>query len=515
MHAKSLGIQRKIEVRSLHSVGLAIMAVAAVITGFLLLLNSDLSNSFPYFFLLPWIALLFIVLIAPSFFLYRQGNFSFANPIIFSTWTYFIPGFVIGGISLATGWSHPYFLSLIQDPQNDLPWAIGLVIIGFIGLSVGYMVPFGAVVGRALGTHLGRYLEDRPVSLTGPAFCLLGLGMLSSATAIILGVFGYQQQRQIESYEGLVFLSSLFLMEATFLLWSIVFRHRKFTTDTYVLVAVLLVIGLGGATFSGSRASFLGSLILIVLAFILSGRTVSTRKTLMIGLSLCAALVIGMIYGTSFRQVSVESQGSGFEAYLNNAVETFERIGRTNSTDNLEFGLNLIAERLDAVSSLAVVVSNYEQLAPYEEGYGLDNNINRDLATTFIPRVIWNDKPVASNPRLYGELYFNYGENSFAMTAFGDLLRNYGVIGVPLGMFFIGLLMRITYRALIEGQRPAVLRTTLYFMLLTSINYEGFYGITLANFVKIGLTSVVGILLVIVFAKFVGRATNEPTPSGV
>ena len=55
-----------------------------------------------------------------------------------------------------------------------------------------------------------------------------------------------------------------------------------------------------------------------------------------------------------------------------------------------------------ALSSLAVVVSNYEALAPYEESYGMDHNIINELSTFFIPRIIWKDKPVSIEPRDYG-----------------------------------------------------------------------------------------------------------------
>ena len=75
----------------------------------------------------------------------------------------------------------------------------------------------------------------------------------------------------------------------------------------------------------------------------------------------------------------------------------------------------------------------------------LKNNIINDLLTSLIPRFVWADKPNTSDPRAYSDLYFDYGENSFAITPFGDLLRNFGVIGIPLGMLIIGIYLRIIY----------------------------------------------------------------------
>jgi rfaE bifunctional protein nucleotidyltransferase chain/domain len=115
---------------------------------------------------------------------------------------------------------------------------------------------------------------------------------------------------------------------------------------------------------------------------------------------------------------------------------------------------------MDSISSLAVIVSNYEALAPYEESYGMDNNIVNELSTFFVPRVVWKDKPVSIEPSAYGDLYFNYPENSFTMTPMGDLLRNFGPIGVPIGMLILGFLIRVIYAALIEGQPFSFWRST-------------------------------------------------------
>ena len=51
-----------------------------------------------------------------------------------------------------------------------------------------------------------------------------------------------------------------------------------------------------------------------------------------------------------------------------------------------------------------------------------------------IPRVIWKEKPSASDARKYSDLYFNQSDTSFAITPIGDLLRNFGIIGIPIGM---------------------------------------------------------------------------------
>ncbi len=78
----------------------------------------------------------------------------------------------------------------------------------------------------------------------------------------------------------------------------------------------------------------------------------------------------------------------------------------------------------------------------------------------------------------------------------GDLLRNFGPIGVPLGMILLGLLLRVVYAALVENGDYTIWRATLFYMILTGVSYEGFYGTIIPYLIKYGLISVIGILFI-------------------
>jgi hypothetical protein len=160
-----------------------------------------------------------------------------------------------------------------------------------------------------------------------------------------------------------------------------------------------------------------------------------------------------------------------------------------------------LAARIENLSSVAVVVANYEALAPYEASYGLENNILNDLYTSFIPRFFWNDKPPTSDARAYSDLYFNYGENSFAISPFGDLLRNFGPIGVPLGMLVLGIYLRLLYSALIDTPTPAMWKKVSYFSLITIVSYEAFYATIFPGAVRIVFILAVSLWLVNMIAS--------------
>ena len=375
-----------------------------------------------------------------------------------------------------------------------------LVGLAFSGLAVGYFLPAGAKLGSFIANALPK-ADYKASSFVLPGILLLFIGILNTIAAFTLGLFGFQKAEEINSYDGIVYLTTLFWMQSSFLLWLLVFKQKKLTV-VYVPVIVLLVAtSLSRAIFAGNRGSIIMLFTIVALAYILSGRQFRTKQMAISAVVLFVGIILGMIYGTTFRAVKGTEAQQSASQYTDNIFRTFDQVGRADLLETVNYGFNNLTERLDLMSVLAVVVSNYEQLQPYEEAYGLDNNIWVETSTFFIPRVIWNDKPVPSDPRKFSDLYFNFSESSFAITPTGDLLRNYGIIGVPLGMLLIGLIIRIFYRALVEGQTPTIWRSTLYFMLLTSISYEGFYGTIIPSIFKVGFTAVIGILFVILIAR--------------
>ncbi len=241
--------------------------------------------------------------------------------------------------------------------------------------------------------------------------------------------------------------------------------------------------------------------ILVACAFVFSGRQIKFAHRILGGTALALAILIGMIYGTTFRNVKESEAQVSIDVYSEYILNTFDKVFEQDLGQSLGQGFTAMAERLDAVSSLAVVVSNYEKLAPFEESYGLDNNIWNDSIYFIIPRPLWQDKPVASDSHKYGDLYFNYSENSFTITPMGDLLRNFGPIGVPLGMIFLGFVIRIIYASLIENQDFSFWRTTLFYMFLTSVSYESFYGTIIPYLCRVGFISTIGLLIVWFFVK--------------
>jgi len=475
--------------------GMALISVLA-----LLFYENEADNFLGEYYLLPWCLLTGAVIAAPSLYLFYKKRFNLFHPLVFAAWSYFFPAFFVGGMVLSAGFSQPFFLNFVQDERYNLPLTLVYVMLGYVGLSVGFFLPFGRKIGEKISQRLPEW-NWKPEQVMIPGLLLLAIGLFNTIFGFAAGVIGFQRVEEIGVFDGTIFLFTLFWLEAAFLLWLIIFRTKQLSLNHYLVIGVLLAISLTKAALQGNRGSLFQVFILVAFAFISSGRTIKFQHKVLAGFLLALALVAGMIYGTTFRNIKQSQDIVSFDVYVGNVFEAFGKIADQGVFASMEEGFVALAERIDAVSSLAVVVSNYEKLAPYEESYGLDNNIWKDSITFLIPRVVWNDKPLATDPSKYGDLYFNFSENSFTLTPIGDLLRNFGPIGIPLGMIILGFAIRIVYAGLVENQGFSFWRSSLYYMLITSISYEGSYGLIIPYLLKVGFIAILGMLIVWFFVR--------------
>ena len=474
----------------------------------LIYLTDDAANPFKEMYLMPWVFLLGVVLAAPNLYLIYKKRFHLFHPIVFASWSYFIPAFFFGGLILASGLSQPFYLTFVEDERYNLPLTLVYVILGFGGLTLGFFVPYAKTTGEKISRLLPVW-NWKAENLLLPGVLLLAIGLGNSIVAFIYGILGYQKVDQIGEYDGLLFLLTLFWMEASFILWLCIFRTRQLNIHHYIVIGLLLLTTLTKAVFQGNRGSLVSVFFMVACAFVFSVKRIEFRHKIYGVCLLVLTLVIGMIYGTTFRSIKTNESRIGVDEYVMVIATTFEKISDQDSTKILGDGIAAITERIEAVSSLGVIVSNYEKLEPYEESYGLKDNIWNDSIVSFIPRPLWKDKPVGSDPRKFADLYFNFGENSFTVTPMGDLLRNFGPIGVPIGMFILGFVLSVIYSSLVENQEFSFWRTTLFYMLLTSVSYEGFYGTIFPYVIKYGLIAVVGILFIRILQGKAGRGSPK------
>ncbi len=465
--------------------------------------DEGITETFGEYYLIPWALLAGAIILSPGIYLFYKGKFDLFHPLVYGVWSYMFPAFIIGAFIITYGYTNSYVLLFVTEPEYNIPLALIYVIIGYLGLIVGFYLPFGKFFVNKMDKFVPT-AKWNPDDIWLPGIALIFAGLAINIIGILQGVLGFQRIDEIGAFDSLVSFLTVFFILGYILLWLGIFQTKRRDGLFFIMLFFLLALIPFRLFMQGGRSSLGTSVIFIAFAFWYSGRRLKWQHSAIFGAIFIAAIFVGIIYGTTFRQIKGSEERINAGEYVEQVFETIDYISRKDTTIILEDGVRNLAERIENLSSLAVVVANYEKLEPYEESYGLKNNIYNDFVTSFIPRFIWSDKPPTSDPRAYSDLYFDYGESSFAMTPFGDLLRNFGVIGIPLGMLIFGFYFRIIYSYLIDTNEPRIWKKVAYYPLLTVVSYEAFYGIFFPTLIR--TLPVVAISLIV--AGFFVRKTK-------
>lgn len=504
---RSVGLGQREQVSTLLKAALILWTVVGCAIAFiflapLLVLNND------RLYLVPWCLALGVVTIAPATFLVLKGKFDPFHPIVYPVWTYFFPGFVAGGLVLAGGYSQAHYLAYVRDETSDFPLTFLYIIVGFASLASGFAISPAERIGKFVSRWLPRLELNDNDARTG-ATALFAVGLTCLFGAFLLGYLRYHRFEEVSVFGGLISMSTVFWYQATCILSMNFFRLPERRIRDYFLISLSVISAVATALGLGNRGGLLHFMLPILAGFLYSGRRILPKHYVGLGFIVVAVLLAGTIYGTTFRGLRGSDKPASLDDYVATVPRAIESIVEQAPADVLGFGLSAFATRIELVSSVAVVISNYEILAPYEEQYGFANNIMVEMTTFFIPRILWNDKPVPVEPAKYAELYFNYSENSFSMTPIGDLIRNFGPIGIPIGMFLLGGLLRIVHVALIADQQFSYWKISLYFLLIPAISYDGTYGGILPLLVKTAFVAAVGFLIIFSVAAWTRRRRSS------
>ena len=483
--------------------------VAAAVLSFIWM-DAELGSTMHSLYLLPWTFLAGACVLAPSLYLFYIGKFDLFHPLVYAAWSYIFPAYVVGSVLIALGWVNPYFMAFIDDPEYNLPLTLVYISLGFVGMTVGFFIPIGRVIVNIIEPRLPKW-QWKPENVWIPGIMLLLMGVAFNAIGFIQGVVGFQRNIELNAFEGLLFFLTTLLTEGTLLLWIAILSTKQRNLAFYVVLTILLFFLPLRMAVIGSRSSLLIGLLPVAYAYLASGRKLKLWTASVFGTIGILAVLIGVIYGTTFRNIKGSEARVSAGDYFGQVMATVEYLSAEDPMMILQEGSEALFARVENLSSVAVVVSNYEQLAPYEASYGLENNILNDLYTSFIPRLVWSEKPATTDARAYSDLYFNFGENSFSMSPFGDLLRNFGPIGVPLGMLIIGIYLRVIYSLFIDTPNPALWKKVAYFSLLTLVTYEAFYATIFPAAIRLMFILAISLPLVNLFAR--SRKQPHAAPS--
>jgi hypothetical protein len=176
-----------------------------------------------------------------------------------------------------------------------------------------------------------------------------------------------------------------------------------------------------------------------------------------------AAIAAGaLVYpAMQFYRNQVMSRRSMVEM-LRNPVESVDAVGRHVSGYTTEQyaseGLQRLAHRFDGLGRSSVIIRETPDRVPFQGGWTL-----AQIPIAYVPRILWPGKPAVGIGQWITDTYGagSHLESATGPSWIGEFYLNFGVPGVVVGMFVMGMLIRVLHEGLLRSATaPAILAGT-------------------------------------------------------
>ncbi len=211
-----------------------------------------------------------------------------------------------------------------------------------------------------------------------------------------------------------------------------------------ICILNVVVLSINGLLYNYLRMYTVAPSIAFLIAFFFGSEDVLAmfKKTL---LPIYSMVIISIIIFPMLGQV--RNTSSGFDK-LNNVVSNLNEKTNEQSTPDL------YAEEKESFEARVSNINQTSQVVKLvnEVGYYKGSTLAY-LSYAFIPRFIWKEKPIIAQGVWFaleiGQAYVHADgkvNNSVNMTSAGELYLNFGILGVIVGMFLIGILCAFMWR---------------------------------------------------------------------
>jgi len=442
---------------------------------------------------MDWVALALIAVNSiiwglPVFLQVKARQIDIFHPLVLAALSFAFPMLLIRGIYLALGGDSP-FLGLTGNPSHFTRMALIYFAVGWTAVLIGFYVPLGGSIIKRLKLP-GWLVGERRLTVFPVAVVFL-LGVSFNLIMIREGAFG----SSLSSMTGDMTLVSIIrplcgLMSMAFFLF-VFGSARYFGKNGWRASALGSGIIILGFTFvSGSRAALFSMIILATMAFFYGryGRLGLRRIISLFGISLIG-LMIGVLVITQYRNLRVSTYSDlpvSIEETISLMGGAIQDSGGQLFSERVSFIGTSLMDRFVGIDLLGVTLARAESLKSAEEEAGINNNIINELFIGSIPRVLWPAKPLLGEFGLtFTRIYLDSPyRSSNGPTMFGDLYRNFGFIGVPIGMFIVGLYLRVLYGSLIQHGIRGSLAPLFYVSLYGIVSWESTYTPFITNGVR-------------------------------
>jgi hypothetical protein len=370
--------------------------------------------------------------------------------------------------------SYNQHYKIVLTPTRDYDDAVFVALAGWIALLCGLAV--GRLVIPASPATKHMQVTDGRLKRYGAPLLLIGLAV---------DLFRRVAPVPIEIAGVLVFATSLGWFGSGILVMLNV--RGELTTPwrllTYAGVAAFFLLGIGSG--SVAAAAFYGTII-VVAAWIGRGRL---STTWIMGILLAAILIVSLRGVTDqYRKMAwYTNEGqSAIEGPLMFFGLLQKRIVSDGIQGTVEKGFVTSAGRSANLDLLADVIRRTPDEVPY---WGGETYLS--LVGAFVPRFLWPDKPTKELGQGFGHRYGYIGAND-SMTAINlpilvEFYVNFGMLGVVVGMFVVGIIYRLVERAVNRPGQDDIYSLAGIVLMIPLTNIESDFSLGFGGLILNGL----------------------------
>jgi hypothetical protein len=334
------------------------------------------------------------------------------------------------------GGYHPEQITSINGVSPpDLVIGQLVVLAAYLVMALGYASPFGRIVTSMLPAPR----RDWPLaSGLAVALVIIPLGW----AVYLAGQFGLVPKRAGSGVLGTIASSTIYGIG---LLMILHLRYKSHLAVLMLWVAIPLTMSFN--FFTGSKGLFFAPLAMLVLTFVIVRRRFRMRWAVI------AIVAFSLFYPVAqfYREVVLVSNTKKAADILTDPQAALGRVsafaGTFNFGDYFGAGLTMTTARLAALGTTSIIIRDTPSRVPYQKGWTIGY-----IFLSYVPRVLWPAKPDISIGQWVTDHYGGGPEirSNTGPSWIGELYFNFGLIGVVVGMFFLGVYFRTFHGVLFQ-----------------------------------------------------------------
>lgn len=344
---------------------------------------------------------------------------------------------------------------------------------GFIALLAGYYSFLPKLINRSLyhPRFLKGELQGEEKAIVPKIFMIYSIGLLARLFLVMRG----QATFLLAPSQSLTYLHIFQVFEnfciygyALYTIWLLTMPYKR---GRLVIWLLMLFIEIAFGLFSGWKGFIIPLIAIPLLLYHYLRRRLFIRQILRWAVIVVVILIFVIFplinnYRSAFHEMAGYTSVHRALSAWSRALSSFQESQLVSTASN---SIRSLMNRFVGLDSFSIIIANPK----YQRGRTLTL-----FFIAFIPRFLWSEKPVLDVGRKFAVEYWNQPvnvQNSRAPTAIGELYWNFGLIGVLIGMFILGVIYRTAYLYFIKSSRyVSVIEAFLYvFIFLILTNIEG------------------------------------------